>query len=70
MSKHRATDRTEARSYTEATCTGMGSFPDPGHSFCPRHHADAYAEMFARHATDSLSPADRAQAFHNFGVTR
>lgn len=70
--KHRATDRDESRSYTEATCSGMGSFPDPSHAVCPRHNPDAYAEMMARHAIDSIPPAptNRAAQFHAFGITR
>jgi hypothetical protein len=52
--KHRAEDRDEHRSYTEAKCSGMGSFPDPGHVFCPRHEPAAYTDMMARHATDSI----------------
>lgn len=51
--KHRATDRDESRSYTEADCTGLflGS-----HWACPRHEPVAYADSMARHATDSLLP--------------
>lgn len=42
-------------------------------TYCPRHQPTAYADHMARHATDSISPAsqaDRAAAFHNFGITR
>lgn len=56
--KHRATDRDEHRSYTEAKCSGMvrAGLPDPGHMFCPRHNPVDYAEYMARHAIDSIGP--------------
>lgn len=58
--KHRATDRDEHRSYTEATCNraGLGighRFLDGSHLSCPRHAPVDYADMYARHATDSIS---------------
>lgn len=56
--RHRADDRDEHRSYTEATCIGItsGGFPgsDPGHLYCPRHWPVDYADAMARHAIDSI----------------
>ena len=78
--RHRATDRDETRSYTEAKCSGIAraGFPDPGHVGCPRHDAVYYSEYMARHATDSIphvdrdpwTSADRAERYHTFGITR
>lgn len=64
---HRRDCRTDALP-EGATCTCKTG----PHSVCPRHDPAAYADMMARHATDSISPVqtDRAAAFHNFGITR
>lgn len=52
--RHRADDRDERRSYTEAKCSGIDR-PFAGHStICPRHEPTDYADMMARHATDSI----------------
>lgn len=56
LPKHRA-DRPADSTYSEATCSGVRT---DGYGFggcvgtCPRHEPGDYAEMQARHATDSL----------------
>jgi hypothetical protein len=38
-----------------------------GWATCPRHNADTYADQQARHATDSLSPAERYHSGNGWG---
>lgn len=64
MARHRATDRDETRSYTEATCVGLDHHQ---HLFCPRHEPASYAEVMARHATDSITPAQRYHSSNAWG---
>lgn len=37
------------------------------HVACPRHRPAAYAEMYASHAVDSLTPAQRYHSSNQFG---
>jgi hypothetical protein len=37
----------------EAACVHLGE-PPCSHTLCPRHQPEAYAEMMARHAVDSI----------------
>lgn len=58
---------------SDARCIDFG-FSSCDGGVCPRHNPVAYAEMMARHATDSITyrrvESDREARFHNFGVTR
>lgn len=51
---------------TQARCVATEETPWCWSSVCPRHYPADYADMMARHATDSI----RADRFHNFGATR
>lgn len=66
--KHRGTRPTDSTP-TDATCnaeSGQG-----GHVYCPRHSPADYADMMARHATDSIGPlqtaAERYHSSNTFG---
>lgn len=50
-----------------ARCTRPDTHGDFCLGMCPRHRPEDYAENMARHATDSITPAERYHASTQWG---